>query len=149
MVCAGSVAKIIEFLEFSNQGRSHKDAAKLKLTGADDHLALLGTFVSDLEDWYRYALLTIELDYYIEMEALRQKMAAEPDMRERLQPVLEIYQAQYAYWLELLGTREAAQSKSFEEGALSRQNAILELLKMPPVKSIPDKVISSRLELEI
>jgi len=145
MVCAGSASKIIEFLEFANLGRSHLASAELKFEGPDDHLELLRSLVSDLDDWYRYALLTIELDCFIEMEILRRKIEMQPDMQSSVQPVLDIYRAQHDYWLALLGQGENLNSKSFERGALERQNIILELLKIPPVKSIPAKVLNSRL----
>ena len=67
MTCAGSVSKITEFLEFANLGRNHPASAKLPLEGPDAHLDLLRTFVSDVESWYRYALLTIELDYFLSL----------------------------------------------------------------------------------
>ena len=103
MVCAGSTRKIMEFIDFANLGRSHPESAKLNLDGEDDHLSLLRSIVSDLDDWYRYTLLTIELDYYTEIEILRRKLAGDPEDKAQLQQVLELRTAQYAYWIELLG----------------------------------------------
>ena len=147
MVCAGSVSKIVEFLELANLGRSHPESARLKLDGAHDHLVLLRSFVSDLEGWYRYALLTVEMDYFVEMEILRRKIEAGPEAKLRVQHVLDIYRLQYAYYLSLLGDRKETSSKNFAQGALERQNEILEVLKMPPVTTIPGRVIEARLSL--
>lgn len=145
MACAGSASKITEFLEFANLGRNHPARAKLPLEKPDDHLALLRTFVSDLESWYNYTLLTIELDYFTEMEILRRKIAASPHEAAKLQTVLDIYSAQNAYWLSLIGARGGLDGLSFEEGVLERQNAILALLERAPIKSVPEKVIHARL----
>jgi len=146
MVCAGSTSKIIEFMEFASQGRNHAEGAKLGLDGPDGHLTLLRTLVSDIESWFQYALLTIELDYFIEIEVLRRKIEAEPDEATGLQAVLDLYRAQYAYWLELLGQSEQVGTVSFEQGALDRQNAILAHLNRPIVKTLPEKILKTRLD---
>ncbi|MEO9969957.1 MAG: hypothetical protein ABJG15_09045 [Hyphomonadaceae bacterium] len=145
MMCAGSEAKIHEFLEFANQGRNHPQSANLSLEAPDDHIKLLGNYVSDVEAWYRYALLTIELDYFIELEVLRRKMEALPEDAENLQSVRDIYLAQNAYWLDLLGGSEATSPTSFKQGILDRQNTILALLKKPAVSGISDRAIRSRI----
>ena len=145
MVCAGSTRKIMEFIDFANLGRSHPESAKLNLDGEDDHLSLLRSFVSDLDDWYRYTLLTIELDYYTEIEILRRKLAGDPEDKAQLQQVLELRTAQYAYWIELLGELDDYSTESFEAGVLDRQNAILALLNRPSIDGIPEKVLNARL----
>lgn len=145
MVCAGSKSKIIEFMDFAIKGRSHPNSEKLKLDGADDHLALLKKFVPDLESWYRYALLTVELDCLIEAEILRRQIKAEPNNQNRIQPMLDIYHSKQDYWFELLGDQEPDNAQSFEQGILDRQNAILELLNMPLLRKIPDSTKTARL----
>lgn len=145
MMCAGSTSKILEFLEFANLGRTHAASANLPLGEPDDHLSLLNSFVSDLDGWYRYALSTIELDYFVEMEALRRRIAAEPGEEARLQAVMDIYVAQYNYWLELLGNKHEISSSDFKRGVLDRQNAILALVNRPKVSAISDRILNSRL----
>ena len=145
MVCAGSMSKIIEFMDFSIKGRGHPNSEKLKWDGADDHLALLNKFVPDLEKWYRYALLTVELDCFVEVEMLRRQIKAKPHYQNRLQPVLDIYRNQQEYWFELLGDQEQDTSKSFEQGVLDRQNAMLALLNMPLLRKIPNHAKTARL----
>lgn len=144
MVCAGSTTKIIEFLDFANLGHQHPQSAKLPVANEADHSALLGRIVADLGNWYHYALLTVELDHYIELNALRRKLEDEPDAREQTQAALEICEAQYTYWLELLGDHGAYGAGVFEQGILERQNAILKVLKRPPVKMIPTKMLYAR-----
>ena len=145
MVCAGSKNKIIEFLDFAIQGKEHPNSEKLKLDGADDHLALLKKFVPDLENWYRYALLTVELDCFVEMEILRRQINAESNNQNRAQPVLDIYHSKQGYWFELLGGQEQTTSKNFDQGILDRQNAILALLNMPLLRRIPNSTKTARL----
>ena len=145
MVCAGSTRKIVEFLEITNQGRSHPESAKLKLEKQDSYLDILGRYVSDIEGWYRYALLNIELDSFISMEVLERKLKANPSKQERIQSVIDITRAQHNYWLELLGRSDDTDAADFKQAALERQNAILAHLKKPLVKAIPQKVFNSRL----
>ena len=145
MVCAGSTSKIIEFMDFAVKGRDHPNNEKLKWDGADDHQALLNNFVPDLESWYRYALLTIELDCFVEVEILSRQINAEPTNQNRVQPVLDIYRSKREYWVELLGDQEQGFSENFEQGLLDRQNAILALLNMPLLRKIPNYVKTARL----
>ena len=145
MVCAGSTNKIIEFMDFAIQGRDHRNSEKLKWDGADDHLALLKKFVPDLESWYRYALLTVELDCFIDAEILRRQIKAEPTNQNRIQPVLDVCHNKQDYWFELLGGQEQETSRSFDQGLLDRQNAILALLNMPHLRKIPNRIKTARL----
>lgn len=145
LVCAGSTSKIIEFMDFAIKGRGHPNSKKLELDGADDHLTLLKKFVPDLESWYRYALRTVELDCFVEAETLRRRINTEPHNKNSVQPVLDICRSKQKYWFELLGDQEPDSSKSFEQGILDRQNAMLELLNMPFVKKIPDRMKTARL----
>ena len=145
MVCAGSAAKITEFLEFANVGRAHAEHAKLGLDGEEGHLKLLGDLLPDVAGWYDYALQTIELDHFVEIEILSRKIENDPETQDQVLPVLNICRAQHAYWLELLGDREQFRPASFEQAVLNRQNAILTRLHWAPVDAIPEKILSSRL----
>ena len=145
MVCAGSTSKIIEFIDFAIKGRGHPNSQKLKWNAADDHLVLLNKFVPDLEKWYRYALLTVEFDSFVEEEILRRQIKAEPNNQNIVQPILDIYSSKREYWAELLGDQQQGLSESFEQGLLGRQNAILELLNMPLLRKIPNHVKTARL----
>jgi len=128
MVCAGSTSKITEFMGLAIHGRAHRSADKLKFE-EDDHLTVLNKFVADLDSWYRYALLTIELDYFVEIEALSREIESASNNQSHLQSVLEICRAKYRYWLKLIGEQETNKGVDFEQGVLERQNAIL-MLKM-------------------
>lgn len=145
MVCAGSAGKIIEFMDFAIQGRNAPNSERLKLGEPDGHLTLLHKFVPDLESWYRYALLTVELDCFVETKKVRHQMQAEPQNQESLKPVLDICRAQYEYWNELLGDYKANANASFKQGVLERQNVLLAQLNMPTLKSISDRTIKARL----
>ena len=105
----------------------------------------MNKFVPDLEMWYRYALLTVELDCFVDSEILRRKIKAMPQNQESLQPVLDICRAKHDYWFALLGDQDQDAALSFEEGVLNRQNAILALLNMPPLKTISNRMIEARL----
>ena len=144
-VCAGSCSKIIEFLDFANQGLKHPESAKLELKDTEDYLALLRTYVSSLDDWYRYAQLANELDCFIELEVLRRQVEKAPNSKECIQPLLDISRAQHSYWLELLGETDRFDAVGFKQGVIKRQNAMLKLLNKPLIKSIPNRLINSRL----
>ena len=145
MVCAGSVAKITEFLELAIQGKSHANGGKLALKGEDDYLAFLRNYVSDLEGWYSYALQTIELDHFIELEVIDREIAENPAAAEKQTTVRNIFAAQHDYFVELMGDIALEFPSDFKAGALHRQNAILDGLKFPRIKHIPEKVINQRL----
>ena len=145
MVCAGSASKIIEFMDFAIKGRNHPNGDKLNFDGADDHLNLLNRFVPDLAMWYRYALLTVELDCLVDIEVLRCEIKAEPQKQDSMQPVLDICRAKQDYWHQLLGDQEQDTDLSFEQDVLRRQNEMLALLKMRPLTNISDRMIAARL----
>ena len=145
MVCAGSVAKITEFLELAIQGKAHANGSKLALKGEDDHLSFLRNYVSDLDGWYSYALLTIELDHFIELEVMERQIAENPADAEKQMAVRDIFAAQHAYFVELMGDTALKFPSDFKAGALHRQNVILDYLKLSPIKHIPEKVINFRL----
>lgn len=150
MVCAGSVAKITEFLELTIEGKAHANADNLALEEDDDDLAFLRNYVPDLDGWYRYALLTIELDHYIELEVMNRQIADNPATAEKQMAIRDIYAAQHAYFVELMRRLDVDEnafklSSDFKVDTLQRQNAILDCLKLSPIKHIPEKVIMSRL----
>lgn len=145
MVCAGSVAKITEFLELLIQGKSHANGNNLIFKGEDDHFAFLQNYVPDLEGWYRYALLTIEMDHFIELEVMARQNTENPSEAEKHIAARDIYAAQHAYFMALIGDSAAELHVDFNAGILHRQNAILDSLKLPGIKQIPKKVINLRL----
>jgi len=153
MVCAGSVAKITEFLELAIQGKTHANGGNLALKDEDDYLAFLRNYVSDLDGWYSYALLTIdsyalltiELDHFIELEVMDRQIAENPATAGKQMAVRNIFAAQHAYFAELIGDKALKFPSDFKIGTLHRQNAILNCLESPPIKHIPDKVLNLRL----
>ena len=145
MVCAGSVAKITEFLELAIQGRAHKNGARLALKGEDDHLEYLQNYVADLDGWYDYALRTIEMDHFIELEVIDRKIAENAAAAEKEIAARDIWAAQHAYFGELIGESATKFPLDFKTGSLYRQNAILDSLDWPHVKNIPVKTIDQRL----
>lgn len=145
MVCAGSVAKITEFLGLAIHGRAHATGGELALKGEDDYLSFLPNYVPDLDGWYRYALLTIELDHFVELEVLDRQIAENPADAEKQKAAREICAAQHAYFVELIGDSALKFPSTFKAGTLHRQNAILDCLKWSPIKHIPKKIINLRL----
>ena len=145
MVCAGSSAKITEFLELVNQGRTHREGGKLHLADGDACKAFLENYVEYVRCWYRYALLTIELDHFVELEVLRRKQLSSPTPDGTIARARAICKAQHAYYLSLLGDEVHGFATAFKAGVLDRQNAILDCLNWTKLKTIPDKVINLRL----
>lgn len=123
MACAGSTKKIMEFLEFCNTVAGQS---------ADQDFAL-HDIVKEPENWYQYALATIDLDCFIEHERSLQNSA-------------QIYQDVGAHVRRLIDAPpQANKVLSFEQGALMRQNKILELLGRTSIKRLPAKHIGARL----
>ena len=145
MVCAGSVAKITEFLGLAIHGRAHATGDKLALKGGNDYLSFLQNYVRDLDGWYDYALGTIELDHFIELEVLDRQIAENPADAEKQMAARKIFAAQHAYFVELMGESALKLPVDFKAGTLHRQNAILNSLKWSPIKQISEKVINLRL----
>jgi len=145
MVCAGSVAKITEFLELAVQGKAHKNGDKLALKGEDGHLSFLQNYVADLDGWYNYALRVIEMDHFIELEVIDRKIAENPADAEKEMGARDIWAAQHAYFIELIGKSALKFPSDFKTGTLHRQNAILDGLEWPNIKHITEKVINQRL----
>ena len=145
MVCAGSVAKITEFLGLAIHGRAHATGDKLALKGENDYLSFLQNYVRDLDGWYDYALGTIELDHFIELEVLDRQIAENPADAEKQMAARKIFAAQHAYFVELMGESALKLPVDFKAGTLHRQNAILNSLKWSPIKQISEKVINLRL----
>lgn len=145
MVCAGSTRKILEFLEFAINRHHHSNSNKLPIQNYDDSKSFLGRYVSDLEGWYRYALLTIELDCFVQLEIFRQQNV--PSVKSSPVPssIVDAHRRRYDYWCELTGRNDDVENSYFPAEILQRQNDILALLKIPKVESIPGKVISTRL----
>lgn len=137
MGCAGSKNKIYEFLEFCNAG---DEAIEADIT--------LSGIVTNPENWYRYALATVELDCFVETErALRHRNSA---FGEGVDPekIAGIYRSVQAYCRRLMDCDLASSdgsSDDFAEQALARQNHILNLLERPRIVEIPARHIENRL----
>ena len=144
MVCAGSTGKIIEFLEFANMGRKHPNSEKLGFVSSDDDQKLLKFFVADLAAWYRYALLTVELDYYIQLKIFHEN--SDIESASVSQTVVDTYRNQQNYWQSLINEHAGHEHDSFYEGVLLRQNKILLILGKSQINNIPRRLIDSRLK---
>lgn len=147
MACAGSVKKITEFLEFCTDIEPAKDGdAQQEMTMAN--------LVADADNWYRYAVSTVELDCFIEAEVQRRKIDAPPPEKNRLEKSRATYQALASHCLQLLGQADGGDtgnaretSEEFESGILRRQNEILTLLQRPAVSRLSQKHLAARLGL--
>jgi hypothetical protein len=125
MACAGSFAKIMEFLRFCHSGGG-QSADLLEIVSAPDK-------------WYQYALATVELDCLIEQERLRARGEAGG-----------IYLGLGAYVRSLMAeppetSHRAPKNGGFEAAALARQNRILALLGCPAMTRLPAKHVAQRL----
>lgn len=137
MACAGSTKKIIEFLNFCNVGARQ----------AEQDLLALSDIVSDPENWYQYALATVELDCFIEKERALRAGASMVDTRDIPNESAQIFGALGAYVRRMMnaGSLNDDQHRSFEWGALARQNRILDMLGRQPIGKLPKKHIAARL----
>ncbi len=144
MACAGGIAKIKEFLEFCISGQRSEPVADSANQKMD-----LTTVVSDPVNWYRYALATVELDCFTEIECLHRQRALFPAKKAQFDEIEKIYRSVSQYCRdnnEFIG--QYTDASSFEEGVLERQNHILTLLERPPIRSISKKHIDERLSIK-
>lgn len=136
MACAGSTKKIMEFLEFCNHGPSASKESKFNL----------GSIIDDPENWYQYALSTIDLDCFLEIEAMQQRASNADKAAEQTRASSAIYRALASYCTTIGGIDCAADdTRSFADAVLARQNAILQLLNKPTVRKIAPKHLQDRL----
>lgn len=135
MACAGSTKKIMEFLNFCNEGR--------------DDLAIaidLDLIVTELDNWYDYALATIEFDCFIEMERARLLKSKTTNQDVDYDKVSNIYRDLQSYCCTLARSfPETPTDGDFQDAALARQNQILTLLGQPAIASISKQHIAQRL----
>ncbi|MBT8473603.1 MAG: hypothetical protein HKN14_04690 [Marinicaulis sp.] len=139
MVCAGSPRKIMEFMDVLMRV-DQPDEIKLAY-GANTIHAL----TDDSDRWLQYAVLAVELDAVLTSEFFIRETARQPERAKHFRTVSEIYAQLGQYCVVHLGADGFSSAASFEDGILARQNAILELLGWPILKSIPEKVIAQRL----
>ena len=76
---------------------------------------------------------------------MERQIAENPATAGKQMAVRDIFAAQHAYFVELIGEKALKFPSEFKTGALDRQNAILNSLKLPRIKHIPDKVLNLRL----
>lgn len=137
MACAGSRTKIYEFLEFCNSGRE----------GVETDQVLAG-IVTNPDNWYEYALATVELDCFIEIERALRRHSTAPGQATDPDNVADIYRSLQTYCKSLMN----CDSESLDDGknefvkqALARQNHILALLERPRIASLSERNIANRL----
>jgi len=133
MACAGSTKKIIEFLEFCE-------------TGGETEFALdLHTIVREPDNWYQYALATIELDCFVERARARAQLAQSKSAKTGFQRSVQIFAGVGDYARSLMDDPPENGYTQFQEGALIRQNRILDLLGRPTIQKIPVGHLKTRL----
>jgi len=126
MACAGSTKKIHEFLELCEVGGAAKQPCDL------------GAIVSAPDNWYLYALATVELDCFAERH---RTLCEAADSNASA----EIYEGLGDYVRALMGELPEPGDAPFENGVLLRQNRILSLLGRPQIKAIPSKHFAARI----
>lgn len=135
MACAGSTKKIMDFLQFCNAGNR----------GLHDELNLR-KIVTDPDNWYQYALATIELDCFIELQRAQQNKIAAKDNRIDYDDIISIYKGLQSYCLGLAPKLAHNNfDNDFIAGSLERQNHILSLLGRSAISKIAHKHILNRL----
>lgn len=136
MACAGSSKKILEFLEFCSDSSLEFDERFQAFDGVID----------DPDNWYRYALATIELDCFVEQERLR-RLDQEQSQPDHIRAAM-IYDSIGEYVQSLMESSALDEEcyTSFEDGALARQNRILEILGWKPIRRLSAKHVNARLK---
>ena len=85
------------------------------------------------------------MDHFIELEVMERQITENPATAGKQTAVRDIFAAQHAYFVELIGDNALKFPSDFKTGALHRQNAILDFLELTGIKHIPDKVLNMRL----
>jgi len=135
MACAGSTKKIHEFLEFCNKGYGDENPSEFDLS----------TIVHEPDNWYQYALATIDLDCFIEYKRVKTR-CAQPHIDDIAMTALaKGYVDLGEYVSGLMEHSIPAQDVPFREGALIRQNVVLDLMGRKPIKKIQEKQLLARL----
>ncbi len=146
MACAGSTKKIMDFLAFCNVGTLQKSAPGESFGVGEIASFDLSAIIDLPENWYRYALATIELDCFIELERLRQLQIAQPERAAQTAQIACTYQsiARYCARITDLGAH-LSQTGDFAGEVLARQNQILKLLGRPLINRISATHLAKRL----
>ena len=133
MACAGSTKKIIEFLDFCNQG--------------GEEAADLTTIVTEPDNWLQYALAAIELDCMIEERRAVSPTSDGPDGSFIHEGSAQIYRdfGDYLRGLMARETNDAKEAQEIEEAALERQNGILDLLGRKNMQNLPRSHVFARI----
>lgn len=136
MACAGSTKKIMDFLYFV-QDNDH---------AACDEIGL-NKIVTNPDNWYRYAMATIEFDCFIELERAQQcKKINNNNNQLDYDTIITIYRGLQNYCLRLSPALSNMNlDTNFLEESLERQNHILALLGRSPISKIADKHVANRL----
>ncbi len=140
MACAGSTKKIKEFLDFCNTCPDQTAHSDFRLE----------RMVSEPNNWYQYALATVELDCFIERERSFQKERrlndGEVAGRSDDTASAQVFTSVGNYARALMDDPPSTDDHhSFHDGALGRQNQILSLLGRPAIKNLSTKHIGARL----
>jgi len=146
MVCAGSKAKILEFLEFCNKAALSSPDAAHAVNDQNSAYNEIKKLVSNPDDWRLYSLSTIEFDCFIEMEYLARQIKKQPENSKHHKNIQQIYRSLSEYCVKKFDLRPPNDHLNFADGALERQNAILKLLGRPTLSKIHRKYIEERLD---
>jgi len=154
MACAGSTRKIMDFMAFCNKGALPKtspsagpSAGPSDIDASGEIEALdLSTIIGAPENWYQYALATIELDCFIEVEQLSRSQLTEPERGARSAQIASIYRSIAHYCASIADAgADWKQTTDFTGDVLARQNCILQLLGRPCIARISAKHLDRRL----
>ena len=135
MVCAGSTRKIIEFLEIFDLGvQGSWPAPTCDLSG----------LVNNVDDWHKYAITTIEMEWFVARVRLKNEIAEQSEDAAHKQSVLKIYEDISHYMTDLFALSVPTRNMSEEEAARTRQNQILALLGRPDVSHLKRAMVKKQ-----
>lgn len=143
-VCAGSTKKIMDFLEVCT---SELEA------GFSDHTTGLSNtvpcplddIVGNVDQWYRYAILAVELDCFLKMARRKQRIEKGVPSASEDEISLNTYRKIALYCKSLMSPEDAIVDDEYESGTLKRQNKILEILGRKPIAKFSDRALAEQL----
>ena len=143
-VCAGSTKKIMDFLEFCTSELETVFSAQT--TGLTDTPPCpLDDIVGDVDQWYRYAILSVEFDCFVKIARRKHRIEDGVPSVSEDEVSLSTYQKIARYCKSLMSPDDAPSDDEYKSGALQRQNKILEVLGRKQIAKFSERALAEQL----
>lgn len=143
-VCAGSTKKIMDFLEFCTSELENGFSAQT--TDLNDRSPCpLDDIVGDVDQWYRYAILSVEFDCFVKIARRKHRIEDAVTSASEDEVSLNTYRKIARYCTSLMSPKDVPSDDGYKSGALQRQNKILEVLGRKPIAKFSERALAEQL----